>query len=278
MFRLLLLLVLFMPTAESISAEEIDIVTCDVLPVVEVRVSGVKFHFLIDTAATSILNIKSFAVGETKTIPVTSWSGTTRTEAKQVRISDLSLGNLHFQNLVLPSVDLSAIGYACGHQIDGILGIDLLRKIGAVLDLRDHTPRLRIATETIQSQEKELNERILRCEEGFNRRDEAVISDCLDPEVVVFSPERYFDGRASLMEVFRKRFLFENSARISLKTCVYHVLGEAIWVEYEFRTKTDENAAIARGSALWSNADGKWRIVHLNLSTSHIATIAVSSH
>src|SRR5215469_16785502 len=183
MFRLLLPIVLFMLTADSISAEEIDVVTCDVIPVAEVRVSGLKFHFLIDTAATSILNIKSFAVGDAKTIPVTSWSGTTDTKAKQVRISDLSLGDLHFHNLVLPSVDLSGIGHACGRQIDGILGIDLLRKIGAVLDLRDHTPRLRIETGTIESQEKELNERITRCEEGFNRGDETAISDCLDPEV-----------------------------------------------------------------------------------------------
>jgi hypothetical protein len=278
MFRLLLLLALFMLAAESISAEEFDIVTCDVLPVVEVRVSGLKFHFLVDTAATSILNIQSFAVGEPKRIPVTSWSGTTDTRAKQVRISDLSLGDLHFHNLVLPSVDLSGIGHACGRQIDGILGIDLLRRIGAILDLRDHMLRLRIETGTIESQEKELNERIIRCEEGFNRGDETAISDCLDPDVVVFTSAGDFHGRASLLGVLRKRYSSEGFAQISLTTCVYHVFGEGIWIEYELRTKTGENAVTSRGSALWSNTDGKWRIVHLNLGEPHNGAIAISSH
>jgi hypothetical protein len=64
--------------------------------------NGVKIdHFLVDTAATSILNIKSFAAGETKTVPVTSWSGTADAKAKQVTVGDLSLGERHLHNLVL---------------------------------------------------------------------------------------------------------------------------------------------------------------------------------
>src|SRR6516164_7140580 len=186
MLRFLLLFVLTSLMADPISAEEIDIVKCDVLPVVEVRVSDLKFHFLVDTAATSFLDIRSFAVGEAKALDVTSWSGTTAAKAKRVTIDDLSLGAHHLRKLVLPAVDLSGIGRACGRQIDGILGIDLLRKLGAVIDLRDHTPRLRIDP-TTQSRLKELDERVVSCEKAFNRQDEAAISDCLDPEVVVFS-------------------------------------------------------------------------------------------
>src|SRR5215472_14247924 len=101
MLRFLLLIVVMALTAGSTSVEEIEIVTCDVLPVVEVRISGLKFHFLVDTAATSMLNISSFRVGEEKTVPVTSWSGTTDAKAKRVTINDLSLGDHHFHNLVL---------------------------------------------------------------------------------------------------------------------------------------------------------------------------------
>ena len=202
-----LLLVVLMSLAESTSAQQIAIVTCDVLPVVEVQASGLKFHFLVDTAATSILNIKSFASGEAKTISVTSWSGTADAQAKQVTIDDLSLGDRHFHKLVLPSLDLSGIGRACGRQIDGILGIDLLRKLGAVVDLRDHTPRLHVDAETTQSHATKLNERIISCEGAFNRHDEAAISDCLDPDVVVFSEAGDFHGREPLMEFFRQRYL-----------------------------------------------------------------------
>src|SRR5215467_11280788 len=101
MLRFLLLVVVMALTAGSTSAEEIEIVTCDVLPIVEVRISGLKFHFLVDTAATSMLNINSFATGETKNIPVTSWSGTADARGKQVTINDLSAGDRHFHTLLL---------------------------------------------------------------------------------------------------------------------------------------------------------------------------------
>ena len=268
MFRLLLILVLFMPIAESVSAEEIDIVTCDVLPVVEVRVAGLKFHFLIDTAATSMLNVNSFRSGEAKTIAVTSWSGTAETKAKQVEINDMSVGDHHFHNLILPSVDLSGIARACGRQIDGVLGIDLLRKVGAVLDLRDHAPRLRIDGETTQSLMNELNERMASCRGAFNRQDDAAISDCLDPEIVVFSEAKEFRGRQGLMQFFRERYSPPHSPiQLSMKPCIDHVLGEVIWMECEFQTNVGQRSVVSRGSAFWSNTDGKWRIVHLDLGS-----------
>ncbi|HXZ81454.1 MAG TPA: nuclear transport factor 2 family protein [Terriglobales bacterium] len=279
MLRSLLLLVVMPLAADSISAQEIAIVTCDVLPVVEVRVSGLKFHFLVDTAATSVLNIGSFATGEAKTIPLTSWSGTADAKGKQVTINDLSVGDRHFHNLVLPAVDLSGIGRACGRQIDGILGIDLLRKMGAVVDLRDHTPRLRFDAEATQSRLKRLDERIATCEGAFNRQDEAAISDCFDPDVAVFSEAGDFHGREGLMEFFRQWYPSHHwRAQLSAKPSFYHVFGDVIWVEYQFRTNIGDKPAIFRGSALWSNAGGAWRIAHLNLGTPPDFSVTVSNH
>jgi len=279
MLRLFLLLVLATVAVESMFAEEIVIVTCDVLPVVEVRVSGMSFQFLVDTAATSMLNINSFAAGETKKIAITSWSGTVDAQAKQVTLNDLSVGDHHFHNLVLPSVDLSGIGRACGRQIDGVLGIDLLRKVGAVLDLTDHTPRLRIDGETTESVKKKLDERIVGCEEAFNRQDEASVSDCLDPEIVVFSERADFHGRQRLMEFFRERYSSRHlHAQLSVKPFFYHVFGGAIWMEYEFQANIGEITAVAQGSALWSNAGGKWRIIHLDMGSRMEKPVAVSNH
>jgi hypothetical protein len=142
MRRLVILLVLLEVLAGVIDAEEIPLETCDLLPVVEVRVSGVKFLFLVDTAATSFLNVKSFAHGATLRLPVTSWNGTVETGGQQVTVSDLSVGGHHFRNLKLPAIDLSAIGRACGRPLDGIFGIDLLRQLHAKVDLHEHGGRL----------------------------------------------------------------------------------------------------------------------------------------
>lgn len=65
-------------------------------------------------------------------------------------------------------------------------GLVAVKSMGAVLDLRDHSPRLRMDTGTPQSLVTKLDERIVTCEGAFNRQDDAAICDCLDPEVVVF--------------------------------------------------------------------------------------------
>src|SRR6202007_3325797 len=101
--------------------------SCDGLPVAEVSVSGAKLSFLLDTAATSILNAKSFAHGSVRKLSVTSWSGTLETKGQKITLDELVIGEHHLRNLTLSAIDLSAIGRACGRQLDGILGIDLLR-------------------------------------------------------------------------------------------------------------------------------------------------------
>lgn len=135
MLRTLLapLLLLF---SSHLPAEEIPLEHCDNLLVVQVQVSGTGFFFLVDTAAVSMLNVKSFAHGEPFKAAVQSWNATIETRAQEIVIRDLAVGHHHFNNLRLTAVDLSAIGQACGRRVDGILGIDLLAQMGATLDVK----------------------------------------------------------------------------------------------------------------------------------------------
>src|SRR5262249_6590193 len=117
-------------------AEEIPLERCDRLPVVKVTVGKSELRFLVDTAATTVLNIKSFGGGRFKEIQVTSWSGTAATSAREVALPDLNIGKHHLLELKLPAIDLSPIGNACGSPIDGILGVDLLDRMGVTIDLK----------------------------------------------------------------------------------------------------------------------------------------------
>src|SRR5215468_4090939 len=113
---------------------EIPIERCDVLPIVKVRIDGVDMRFLLDTAATTMLNLKSFSSGRSKEIQVSSWSGTAATSAREVSLPELTLGTHRLRGLQLPAIDLSPIGNSCGRKIDGILGVDLLDKMGVTID------------------------------------------------------------------------------------------------------------------------------------------------
>src|SRR5215813_11922476 len=96
---------------------EIPIERCDVLPIVKVRIDGVDMRFLLDTAATTVLNLKSFSAGRSKEIQVSSWSGTAATSAREVAVPELAFGEHHLRDLKLPAIDLSPIANACGGKI-----------------------------------------------------------------------------------------------------------------------------------------------------------------
>src|SRR4249920_3269228 len=125
--------------ARAAHAQELPLERCDALPVIDVQVAGLHKLFLVDTAATSILNMESFSAGQARDIRVTSWSGTLATSAKEVTLPDLSVGRTKLLDVKLPAIALSAIGKACGRKIDGILGVDLLGKLGASINLKEQT-------------------------------------------------------------------------------------------------------------------------------------------
>ena len=74
----------------SASADEIPLERCDRLPVVKVRAADTDMRFLLDTGATTMLNLKSFASGRSKQIQVTSWTGTAATSAREVSLPELA--------------------------------------------------------------------------------------------------------------------------------------------------------------------------------------------
>ncbi len=100
--RSVFLLILFVSLTAH--AEDVHLDSCDGLPVVEVAVPGVKakMRFLVDTAATSILNSKSFSSGDPNKIAVTSWRGTVETRASAVTIAELIIGQHHHQRPASP--------------------------------------------------------------------------------------------------------------------------------------------------------------------------------
>ena len=262
MLRTLLapLLLLF---SSHLLAEEIPLEHCDTLLVVQVQVSGTRFLFLVDTAAVSMLNAKSFGHGDPFTATVQAWNGTNEARAEKILLRDLAVGHYHFNNLRLTAVDLSAIGQACGRRIDGILGIDLLAQMGAVLDVKRQSAHLATDMETSQGRAEELMRQLEDCVQAFNRADEAAFADCLDPEIVLFAFGGDYYGREAAMDYYRQRYFRQNApAHLFFTPLAQHPIGEAMWVEGILRVTAGGRVITARATALCQKEHGRWRIVH----------------
>jgi hypothetical protein len=257
------------------SAEDIPLETCDRLPVIQVTLAGAKsgaakstLRFLIDTAATSMLNSRSFREGAPGSISVTSWSGTVETRSLQVTLHEIIIGQHSLKNLRLPAVDLSVIGEACGRRIDGILGFDLLSQLGITVDLKNHTAQLLPDAKSTEAVVAELHDQLNGCERAFNRGDEAVFGQCLDPTIVVFTVGGDFYGRDQVMEYYRRKYFHHDPpARIAMTHRAHHLIGDAIWLEYDLKITLGEQMIQARGTALCRKSNGRWIIVHMNHSS-----------
>lgn len=275
---LYVLFVLLLPWP-AVHGEELPLESCDTLLVAQVRVSGMKFAFLVDTAAVSLLNLASFAHGEPSRAAVKSWNGTVETNSQEVVIGDLAIGRYHFRNRQFTAVDLSAIGRGCGRRIDGILGIDLLTKMGATVDVRRHTVHLP-DTDSELTRMAELEQQLASCEQAFNRADEAVFADCLDPQVVLFAVGGDYHGREAAMEYYRNRYFHQNPPpRLTFTTRASHAIGEdAMWLEYDFRLNISEKVITGRGTALYRREEGRWRIVNMNHSSTSPDPLQATEH
>jgi ketosteroid isomerase-like protein len=259
------------------NAQELPLERCDSLPVIDVQVAGLHKLFLVDTAATSILNLESFSAGQARDIRVTSWSGTLATSAKEVTLPDLSVGRTKLLEVKLPAIDLSAIGKACGRKIDGILGVDLLGKLGASINLKDQT--IHVATpdevhgaELVTAMQHEMH----RCVEAFNDSDEQKFGDCLDPKIVLFSVDTELYGREQVVGYFRQRYFHQlPAAKLEILERAFHPIGEAVWYEYEFTIDSAKGKLHGRGMAMCKKSDGQWRMASMHHSIAQLESASV---
>jgi hypothetical protein len=249
-------------------AQEIPLKHCDTLPVIEVAVGSQSMLFLVDTAATSFLNLKTFAEGKSRDVAVTSWSGTLATSAREIALKEIVIGNTKLMSLKLPAVDLSAIGKACGRKIDGILGVDLLAKLGATIDLKKQTVHVITVSEQRASElAAEMHSEMHRCLEAFNSSDEQTFGDCLDPKIVLFSMEAELYGREQVIGYFRERYFHQKpAARLEIRESAFHPIGEAVWYEYEFIVESARGVLHGRGMAMCKKSEGHWRMASMHHS------------
>lgn len=249
-------------------AQEIPLQRCDKLPVIEVNVGNRAMLFLVDTAATSLLNLKSFSEGKTMDVQVTSWTGTLATSAREVMLKEVSVGATKFAELRLPAVDLSPVGKACGQKIDGILGADLLGKLGATIDMKRKVVHVATAGEDHgNALTAEMQVEMHRCLEAFNESDEKTFAECLDPKIVLFSLDAELYGREQTVGYFRDRYFHQQpAARLEIHESAFHPIGEAVWYEYEFTIESVRGVLRGRGMAMCRKSEGRWRMASMHHS------------
>jgi hypothetical protein len=260
------------PTASN----EIPIERCDTLPIVKVRIDSTEKYFLVDTGATSTLNLKSFSTGRMKEIQVTSWSGTAAARAREVPIAEFSLGNHHLQDLKLPAIDLSPIAKSCGGPVDGILGVDLLDKMAVTIDLKRQIASFGEELANPNAMYSEMEENSMRsCVDAFQQGNVAVLAECLDPEIVFYTPDGEFVGREKVLAYLREHFFrYAPDLRYRMNPHEVRMYGDALWYSYDYSIETPKQTLSGHGFAMCRRNGTRWRMLNLDSSVAESANEA----
>jgi hypothetical protein len=256
-----------LPAQSFTASDEIPIERCDRLPIVKVRIGSTEMRFLIDTGATSVLNLKSFNTGHVKEIQVTSWSGTRATSAREVSITEFSLGNHHLQDLRLPAIDLSPIGKACGGQVDGVLGVDLLDKMAVTIDLKREIASLGGELGDPNVMYSQMEDSMHRCVDAFQHGNATVLAECFDPEIVFYTPDGEFVGREKVLAYLRQHFFrYAPDLCYRMKPHEVRAFGDALWYSYDYSIETPKQTLSGHGFAMCRLSGKRWLMVNLHNS------------
>lgn len=251
----------------SAPSDDIPIERCDKLPIVKVRIGSTDMRFLVDTGATSVLNLKSFSAGRTKEIQVTSWSGTAATTAREVSIREFSLGNHHLQDLKLPAIDLSPIGKACGGPVDGILGVDLLDKMAVTIDLKHQIASLGGQLTDPNLMYSHMEDSMHSCIDAFQQGNAAVLAECFDPEIVIYTPDGEFVGRDKVLAYLREHFFrYAPDLFYRMKVHELRMFGDALWYSYDYSVEMPKQTLSGHGFAMCRRSGNRWLMLNLHNS------------
>jgi hypothetical protein len=250
---------------QSSSNEEIPIARCDVLPVVQVKVAGQDMRFLLDTGATTILNLKAFSAGTSKKIHVDSWQGSAATSAREVSLPEFQLGSHQLHDLKLPAIDLSPIGKACGGAIDGILGVDLLDRMGVTIDLQRKVAVLNLLPADSKARFDEMETAMHHCNVAFNQAKASELEDCFDPEIVLYTQHGEFRGRKQVMQYLNEQY-FKDAKDLHFEMSPHDIrsFGDALWYSYDYSMDKGSEHRAGHGVAMCRRREGKWLILNMH--------------
>jgi uncharacterized protein DUF4440/aspartyl protease len=248
------------PKAPAANVEEIPFEHCDRLPVVRVRIDTVEMRFLVDSGATTMLNLRSFPEGKRSAITVSSWAGNAATSAREVSIPVLALGNHQIR-------DLSPIGNACGGKIDGLFGVDLMEKMGLKLDFERELASFKPQSADIRRTYDDMEAAMHPCVVAFQEGKAKEFEDCLDPEIVLYTPHGEFTGRKQVLEYMQERY-FRFAPHLTYDMSVHEVkmFGDALWYSYDYILDSPEEHHAGHGMSMCRKTQGRWRLLNMHQS------------
>lgn len=103
--------------------------------------------------------------------------------------------------------------------------------------------------------------------DAFEQGNAAVLADCFDPDIVLYTPHGEFRGRAQVMEYLSQRYL-KYAPNLCYKMTPHDVktYGDALWYSYDYTLDSPKEHLVGHGMSMCHKENGHWYILNLHNS------------
>jgi hypothetical protein len=197
-----------------------------------------------------------------------SWNGAAGASAREVVLPDFTIGDQSLANLKLLAVDLTPLERSCEGRVDGVLGADLIARLGLTIDLKNHVASLDASGTPPEVRFSKFDRHQAACVQAFNRRDEKTFEQCLAPEIVLLTTKGDYYGRKAVMKHFKDDYFGQDPpVLVSLIPRGHHALGPVVWIEYDMSVTVGSEVMKLRGTAVYQKSGEKWLMSNMNYSS-----------
>ena len=215
--------------AQEPSYTAVPLKSCDRLLLAPVEVDGHRYDFLVDTGATTILNARTFR-GNARDVVINSYRGESSMKGANVHVREFRLGNAKARDLNFKAIDRSAIGESCGGRIDGLLGVDMLGKLDATIDVKNKLAKIGLPRD---AEYMALVARMTDCNNLFNQGQTEHFREQFAPNIVWVGPNFEIRGREAVIQHIQNDFVRKGAKMISYtKPEDFHLEGDTYWMNY----------------------------------------------
>jgi len=251
--------------AQQPSYTAVPLKSCDRLLLAPVEVDGRRYDFLVDTGATTILNAQTFR-GRARDVVINSYRGESAMKGASVRVREFRLGHATANDVDLKAIDLSAIGEACGGRVDGLLGVDMLARLDASIDVKKKLAKIGLSHD---AEFNALMARMTQCNDLFNQGETAHFRDQFASDIVWVAPNFELRGREAVIKHLQDDFVRKGAKMVSVtRPEDFHLEGDTYWVNYTCDVVLPERTLHYRATMVSRLHGDQWQ-----LQTAHYSPV-----
>jgi hypothetical protein len=142
-----------------------------------------------------------------------------------------------------------------------------MERMGLKIDFERQLASFKTSADDVRKIFDEMEAAMHPCTLAFEQGRSKDFAECLDPEIVLYTPHGEFKGREQVIEYMRNRY-FQYAPHLMYDATLHEakIYGDALWYSYDYFLDTPKEHVVGHGMSMCRKTGGHWRILNMHQS------------